>query len=232
MPETFSVQMTDSAAAPLAVGMKALVEPSGVGERFASRFVGWFPKRYMLLHLPAQGPVREHLYDGKKLVVRYISCDGQVCGFETEVQGLVFTPQRLLVVHYPRRIAVHSIRQGRRVGVFLGGGIEADDAAHACYILDVSLTGCQAEVRASEHPVPDLAAGKNVVVTFLLPGLTPRQFRLPGVVARVSDQPDGRHRLCGIRFADVPDQDRQDLESYLDEAQRHLGAACPHETGA
>lgn len=230
MPDSFSIQMADSSQAQIAVGMKILIEPTGVGERFASRFVGWFPNRYMILHLPAQGPVRDHLYDGKKLVVRYVSCDGQACGFETLVQGLVFTPQRLLFVDYPKRIAVHSFRKGTRLNVFLGGELTAGDAVITCYVLNLSQSGCQIELPASGEKPPELEAGTSVHLGFLLPGLEPRPYRLSGVIVRSSSPPDATCLLCSLRFQDVPEADAQALEAYIAEAHRHLGSVCTSDT--
>jgi len=226
MPDTFAIRMSDSAEAHLAVGMKILIEPVGVGDRFASRLIGWSMDKYLLLHLPAKGTARDHVYDGKKLVVRYISCDGLVCGFETVVQGAVYSPQRLLFVDYPRRIAVHSIRSGPRIGVFLGGEITVGQTVAPCHVLNISLSGCQAEVCVSEPAAQALAADALVTVGFRLPDLDASPYRLQGTIARLSDQPGGQFRLCGVRFTDVPDAERQGLERYIAQAQQHLGAAC------
>jgi c-di-GMP-binding flagellar brake protein YcgR len=231
MPDTFAIRMSDSAEAHLVVGMKILIEPVGVGDRFASRLIGWSMDKYLLLHLPAKGAARDHVYDGKKLVVRYISCDGLVCGFETVVQGAVYSPQRLLFVDYPRRIAVHSIRSGPRIGVFLGGEISVGQAVAPCHVLNISLSGCQAEVCVNEPAALALATDALVTVGFRLPDLDANPYRLQGTIARLSDQPGGQFRLCGVRFTDVPDAERQGLERYIAQAQQHLGAACTFSQG-
>lgn len=226
MPSELFVRIVRSEEMSIAVGSKAVVEPQGVGERFASRFVGWSPHKYMVLSLPTVVTVRDHIYDGKKLVIRYMSCDGLVCGFETVVQGAVFTPQRIVLVDYPSKIAVHNIRKGKRVSVFIGGELTFADKSCKCYILDISLDGCQIALDTSHACASLLNIGDGVVVQFVLPGLEPVKYSLSGTLTRALDQKNEACRHFGLKFAAMPDSESKTLESYITDAERFMTSSC------
>jgi len=226
MPTEISVQIVRNEEMNIGVGTKAVVEPQGVGERFASRFVGWTPQKYMILSLPTVVTVRDHIYDGKKLVIRYMSCDGLVCGFETEVQGAVFTPQRIVFVDYPAKLAVHSIRKGKRVSVFFGGELTYADITCKCYVLNISVDGCQIAMETPNVRAPMPNIGDDLAVHFVLPGLEPATYSIPGSLARVSDQKNAAYRHFGVKFATLSETDSKKLEAYVADAEKYMSHTC------
>jgi len=226
MPAEISVQIVRNEDMNIGVGTKAVVEPQGVGERFASRFVGWTTNKYLILHLPSLASLRDHLYDGKKLVIRYMTCDGLVCGFETEVQGTVFTPQRILLVNYPEEIAVHNIRKAKRVSVFIGSELSREKEVCKCYMLNISLEGCQIALDASPNNAALAAIGSEMVVHFVLPGLEPAKYSIPGTLVRVSHQKDGAYTHFGIKFAALSETDSKALEAYVADAEKYMSHTC------
>ncbi len=226
MEKDLPLQILDSEDMHVVIGTKAVVEPQGVGERFASKFIGWSAKKYLILQLPSHLALLDHIYDEKKLIVRYISCDGKVCGFETKVQGLVFTPQRVLFVDYPEKIVAHGIRSGNRLNVFLGGEISYNDKTSHCYILNLSSTGCKFAIERADDTIAKPKEGDTIHLHFILPGLTPSEYSMDCSVARISEHKKRGFNQYGVRFANQDDSALNAIHDYIAHSGKYMETSC------
>lgn len=226
MKKDLPLQILGSEDMHVVIGTKAVVEPQGVGERFASKFIGWSAKKYLILHLPSHLALLDHIYDEKKLIVRYISCDGKVCGFETKVQGLVFTPQRVLFVDFPEKIVAHGIRSGNRLNVFLGGEISCNDRKFHCYILNLSSAGCKFAIESANDTMNNPKDGDTIHLQFILPGLTPLEYSMECSIVRISEHKKRGFNQYGVRFTNQNDSKLNAINDYIAHSGKYMETSC------
>lgn len=207
------------------VGDTALVEPQGVGERFKTSFLGWEAGRCVIIRLPAKLELRDHLYSGKLVIVRFLNCTGEVCGFESVIQGITYKPQQLLLLDYPEYVEVFSLRKENRVDCFLPATLLLDDNRLDVHILNISTGGCRLGLpqdEARDHPLkPD----QHLRCEFQMLGFAERPNEFSGVVRTVAMN-KGKCFL-GVEFTDMPEQLQQHIRQYVVNVGEYLGDVCP-----
>ncbi|QLA17597.1 flagellar brake domain-containing protein [Desulfolutivibrio sulfoxidireducens] len=226
MKEDLPLQILDSEDMHVVIGSKAIVEPQGVGERFVSKFIGWSAKKYLILHLPSHLALLEHLYNEKKLIIRYISCDGKVCGFETKVQGLIFTPQKVLFVDFPEKIVAHGIRSRKRMNVFLGGEISFNNIKYHCYILNLSSTGCKLVIEIDNHDIVTPKNGDTLYLKFILPGVSPSDYFIECYIVRIFENKKRGFNQYGVKFANSKESTLTSINDYIAHSEKYMEESC------
>ncbi len=218
------IQRRAQAKLAVNVGDMALVEPQGVGERFKSIFLGWDSGRCVILRLPAKLELRDHLYSGKPVIVRFLNCAGEVCGFESLIQGITYKPQQLLLLDYPEYVEVFSLRKENRVDCFLPATLLLDEHALDAHILNISTGGCRLGLQqdtARNHPfTPD----QNLRCEFQMLGFAENPHTFSGVVRTVSMAKD--KCFLGLEFLDMPEQVQQHIHQYVMNVSEYLGDVC------
>ncbi len=207
------------------VGDIALVEPQGVGERFKTGFVGWEAGRCVILRLPSKLELRDHLYSGKLVIVRYLSCTGEVCGFECAIQGLSYKPQPLLFLDYPDFVEVFSLRKENRVDCFLPASLVIGEERLGGHILNLSNGGCRIGLPHEAVEQLGIVPDTEMECEFQILGRHNGPEKLKGAIRTVTV--DKGKAFLGMQFQDVPDSLQEQIREYVVEVNTYLGDACP-----
>jgi c-di-GMP-binding flagellar brake protein YcgR len=207
-----------------AVGAAALIEPQGVGKRFRTVFVGWEADAFVVLKLPTKLDEREHLYVGKPTIVRYLRCDGRICGFESKVQAAIYQPHPLLFLDHPKELEVLSLRRQERVDCFLPCELEHGERVIKGWIVNLSAGGCRFAPGDKDDALPP---GKSEVACVFSMFGAQSATRANGRVVKTVER-DGRTYLS-IEFRELSEDIQQRIDAYAREVADHLGASCQME---
>ncbi len=204
------------------VGDRVVVEPKGVGDRFMSVFVGWDAGRYLIVKMPSNLALKDHLYPDKPVVLRYLHCTGEVHGCETTIETSVAVPHRLLFLRHPESVEAVSLRKDAWVNCSVPALLRHEAGNMAGYLLDVSRGGCKVAY-FEEEGLPTLAAGTEVQCSFRLPG-GEQPVEVGAVVRNVAGE--GGRIVCGLEFRDAPEPVVAAIGAYVDAAVFLVGTSC------
>ena len=206
-------------------GMPCIVEPQGVGERFKSTFVGWEAGRYCVVKPPAGASLLEQLYAEKPCIVRYLDCQGVLCGFRTMVQTMISRPYRLLFLDYPEALETLSVRRDNRVDCFLPAVITSGEVSLPGHIVNLSAGGFRFS-RREELGDKGLKSLENAVVQcrFSIVDDPVREFTLEGEIKSVAFV-EGKV-VCKGEFINVDNAVHHALDRFVSEVSEHINLHC------
>ncbi len=203
------------------VGDDCLIELQGVGGKFRSLILGWELGKYFMLKLPAKLDMRDFLYTGKLVIVRYLNDEGQISGFESAIQTAVYAPQRILFLDYPKTIETISLRQEERVDCFVPGMIYYADYELSGHVINISKSGCKFSIGDGDIPRAKVLKEEEVVLVMFSMLNSDLNFSLFGTLKK---KIPGDNRLqWGIEFKEVPEDALDEIENYVNEVKRHFG---------
>lgn len=222
-PENGAPEQGDAASPRLEieVGGSVLVEIEGLRRSFKSRFVGWDRGRFVLVTFPSRPEIRDHLYQDRGLILRYLHKDGVLHGFHSTVDAVLFKPERLLFARYPATVESLSLRKEDRVNCFVrarvapaAGGAEAPGL-----LLNISRSGCRLALGPQPlDPLP--AVGQALALTSRFFGLSADR-RVPVSVRALHLEP-GRVSL-GLLFDALPEDIEREIDAYTQDIRTTLG---------
>lgn len=203
------------------VGDDCLIELQGVGGKFRSLLLGWEQAKYLMLKLPTKLDMRDFLYAGKLVIVRYLNSEGQISGFESAIQASLYAPQRILFVDYPQTIETISLRREERVDCFVPGMIYYADYEISGHVINISKNGCKFSVEDGDiHRAKALKEEDVVLVMFSMLN-SDLNFSLFGTLKKIIT---GDNRLqWGIEFKEVPSDALDEIEGYVNDVKKHFG---------
>ena len=203
------------------VGDDCLIELQGVGGKFRSIALGWEQNKYFMLKLPTKLDMRDFLYAGKLVIVRYLNSEGQISGFESAIQAAIYTPQRILFVDYPETIETISLRKDERVDCFVPGMLYYADYEIGGHVINISKSGCKFSVEVGDIPrAGTLKEGLVVLVMFSMLN-SELTFSLFGTLIK---KIQGDNRLqWGVQFQQVPEDALDEIEVYVNNVKKHFG---------
>ncbi|MGE4297067.1 MAG: flagellar brake domain-containing protein [Desulfovibrionaceae bacterium] len=206
------------------VGTQAVLEPHGIGERFKSRFIGWEPDKFVAFQMPTRLELREHLYKDKPLIVRYLHRGGQVCGFESPIQAIIFKPHNILFVDYPPQIEVVSLREHRRAQCYLPCVLFVDGAEVHGAMLDISCGGCRFVVNDEKTAfLPDIQEAMDCMVEVRLFG-EKDAVHIAGDTKKVKHEEERLY--LGLAFKDISPELSHEINAYVDQANEFVNDVC------
>lgn len=207
------------------IGDTCLIEPQGLGERFKTVFIGWEKGRYIILKLPSKLELREHLFAGKSIIVRYLSCAGEVSGFASEIQGVNYKPQHLFFTDYPAKIEIFSLRKESRVDCFLPATIVVQGEKRlSASILNISKGGCRMGVSKADLMGHVFTVDQTFLCEFLILGQSGMPNSFMGQVRTISKEAD--KIFLGVQFQDVSETLKRQIEGYVTSVGNYLGGTC------
>jgi hypothetical protein len=205
------------------VGGSVLVEIEGLRRSFKSRFVGWDCGRFVLMTFPSRPEIRDHLYQDRGLILRYLHKDGVLRGFHSTVDAVLFKPERLLFARYPTSVESLSLRKEDRVNCFVRARVApaAGGAETAGLLLNISRSGCRLALGAQPPaPHPQHVVGQALTLTSRFFGL-PEERRVPVSVRALHLEP-GRLSL-GLLFDALPEDIVREIDAYTQDIRTTLG---------
>ncbi len=202
------------------LGTALLIEPAGLGERFKSAFVGMERGKFLIAKIPRIPGVGEHLYVDKGVTVRYLH-EGNVYGFETEVQWVATAPFRLLFLKYPVTLETLNLRNSQRLDCYLPSAVKLGEDWHDGMILNISAGGCQLALESKgPRELPPVTADDQVMLEFKMFG-TEQPIMIGGMARNVNLNSANRLTM-GVKFDDLSEYADNIISDYLRSVAEYL----------
>ena len=142
--------------------------PAGKRGKFRTTFIGFLPKRYVLIQMPDKaklGNFAQYIYPDTTLTVRGLieGHEGAVVAFVGVVIQTLQIPSRIIVLDFPTRVSLQTLRSAMRIDTDIAIKIGVDKEFWQAKMLDLSINGCQISVPNAETLL--LANDKPVSIT-------------------------------------------------------------------
>lgn len=186
-----------------------------------AQYVGMERDSFIIVKIPFGASVHEHLFEGNKVVVKYIS-GGRVYGFQSKVLMYAFRkPMILTVLTYPETIETHLLRGEERVQFLAPALLKSLDKQLHGFVLDISTGGCRFAYEPMENfDKIDFGSIKNLRLAFQMLGVD--GVREIGChVMNVSR--DGDAISIGLKFDNVDSSVIESINEYVKKAAGLLG---------
>ena len=197
-------------------GTELQLEIDGVSMRLPTTLVGMDAGRFLIVRTPTAsqlGGVGIKLFSGNRAVVRYIY-RGSVYGFETTIIDAVSSPFRLVFLAYPKVVTERNIRSNRRVNTSLPARLGEGEEAPGGLITDISIAGCQLEIRNDKlgEAQDALKPSSEVAMTMQLPGDS-GEYRVHGTIR--NRQRREQTTEFGIAFGELEEDVQLAIDGYV-----------------
>lgn len=132
-----------------------IVTPAGQRGKFRTTFVGYLPKRYVLIQYPDAnklGNFSKYIMQGTSITVRGLSegQEGAVVAFVGKVKQTLQIPSRLIVLDFPKTISLQNLRHSIRIDTEILVKIKIAKEIWKAVMTDISINGGQLIVRNGE----------------------------------------------------------------------------------
>lgn len=132
-----------------------IVTPAGQKGKFRTTFIGYLPKRYVLIQYPDAnklGNFAKYITQGTSITVRGLSegHEGAVVAFISSVKQTLQIPSRLIVMDFPKTISLQNLRNSIRIDTEILVKIQIAKELWKAVMTDVSINGCQLIVHNGE----------------------------------------------------------------------------------
>lgn len=200
------------------VGTKVVMELAGMKGRLQALFVGYIHKRCVITTIPTVPEVNralllEHLYNGNLMTVRYIH-SGIVLGFTAKIIHVSFRPFPLLFLEHPEQIESFQLRKDGRVTCLFPAGVTHKDSYYWGVLTDISISGCNIVLSASEHQDMDIEIDDHLALSCpLLLGIEHPPTTC--VVKRFIN--NGIKVELGLKYLRVPEELLEKIHSYIEQ---------------
>jgi hypothetical protein len=144
-----------------------IVTPAGQKAKFRTCFVGYVPKKYVLVQYPENnklGHFGKYIVQGVSVTVRGLieGHEGSVTAFTSKIKQTIQIPSKLIVLEFPHNIILQSLRNSLRIDTDIDAKIKVDNDYWGSVITDLSVNGCQLMVNSGESLM--LAKDKTIEV--------------------------------------------------------------------
>jgi len=135
-----------------------LVTPAGQRGKFRTCFIGYLPKKYVLVQYPSLerlGKFSALIQQGLKVTVRGLieGHEGAVVAFTSQIKQTVQLPSRIIVLAFPEQVILQSLRSSIRIDIKINALVVINNERWRASIQDISITGCQIFVENGEKLV-------------------------------------------------------------------------------
>lgn len=196
-------------------GTEMQLEIDGVASRLRTQLIGIDTDRILIVKTPTMsqiGGINVKLFGGNRVIVRYVY-RGSVYGFETAIVEAITSPMRLLFLAYPKVVTERNIRSNPRVNTVLPARMKVGDENIEGTVTDISISGCQFEIRRDKLPeAARLEIETEVDLSLQLPGAS-EDFRIRGKIKSL--RKDERKFEAGMSFGDLDENVQLAIDSYV-----------------
>lgn len=126
----------------LKVGTTLNLRIKNIAVPIESSFVGMEKNEYVLIKHPSPfQTIKSKLFPGNDIVVQCLY-EGLAMAFQTRIIELLMVPVRILVLEYPQKILLRSIRNMKRTHCALPVKLEARGVSKEGVVTDITTGGC------------------------------------------------------------------------------------------
>ena len=200
----------------LDIGTKVKVEFEGGDMPVQALFVGMEINRYLILRLPGGAGLHEHLYEGKRLVVKYVS-SGRIFGFQSRILAYMYKKGLIVAfLNYPEKVETYELRAQQRIECLIPAKLNIENQLMVGYVLDISSTGCLFGVPQNKKngaSAPALEEKGLLKMSFL--GIEGEQ-KISCLVKSINNS--SNQLALGLMFEDIADALKEQLDAYVQKA--------------
>jgi len=174
--------------------------PAGQRAKFRTTFIGYLPKRYVLIQFPEAsklGKFSQHLIQGASITVRGLieGHEGAVVAFVSSIKQTLQMPSRLMVLDFPRTVGLQHLRSSIRIDTHIHAKVKIDQNYWHTTITNLSINGCQLNIDNGEKLMLAEKKSLEIVIEDEQGG---NNFKLNGAVCNLKQQIDGLS--FGVKF--------------------------------
>jgi hypothetical protein len=191
------------AGAPITIDIST---PAGQKRKFNTFFIGYLPKKYVLIEFPDAtklGSFSQYIGQGTVITVRGLieGRDGAAVAFISSVRQTLQIPSRIMVLDIPNTVTLQQLRSSVRIDTHISANVKIDDVYWKTTMKNISLSGGQLDIINGEKLV--LAEDKivDIVVETNEGG---SKIKLNATVCNIKQQVDGLS--FGVKFNKVSKQ--------------------------
>jgi len=135
-----------------------LATPAGQKAKFRSTFIGYLPKKYVLIQYPDAnkiGNFSQYIAQGMGITVRGVieGHEGAVVAFVSKVKQTLQIPSRIIVLEFPRSVSLQSLRSAMRIDTDIIVKIKIANEYWQATMIDISVNGCRILINNGESLV-------------------------------------------------------------------------------
>jgi len=135
-----------------------IATPAGQKGKFRTCFIGYLPKRYVLIQYPEAsklGNFAKYLSQGAVITVRGLieGHEGAVVAFVSNVKQTLQMPSRIIVLEFPMSVTLQSLRSSMRIDTDITVKVKVKKEYWKARLINLSVNGCQLIVNNGESLV-------------------------------------------------------------------------------
>lgn len=196
-----------------------IATPAGQRGKFKAIFIGYLPKKYVLVQFPESnklGSFSRFITQGTSITVRGLieGHEGSVVAFASTVKQTIQLPSRMIVLEFPKKVTLQSLRSSLRIDVDIHVKIKVNNEYWKGVICNVSVNGCQ--INVSNGEALTLVADKQIDI-ILEDFLGMQNMNLKGSICNIKSQLNGVS--LGVQFEEQSSSDVTKLVQHVVVAQ-------------
>ncbi|WP_033083451.1 PilZ domain-containing protein [Colwellia psychrerythraea] len=196
------------AGAPITIDIST---PAGQKRKFHTHFIGYLPKKYVLIEFPDAtklGSFSQYIGQGTVVTVRGLieGRDGAAVAFISTVRQTLQIPSRIMVLDIPNTVTLQKLRSSVRIDTHIYAKIKIDGIYWQTTMTNLSVEGGQLDIINGEK----LVLAENKVIDIVVEtDAGENNIKLNATICNVKQQVDGLS--FGVKFNQVSKQQVIDL---------------------
>lgn len=124
-----------------------IATPAGQRGKFRTTFIGYLPKRYVLIQFPDSnklGKFSQHIIQGATITVRGLieGQEGAVVAFVSLIKQTIQMPSRIMVLDFPHTVGIQKLRSSIRIETDIDAKVKVGEDYWQTTITNLSINGC------------------------------------------------------------------------------------------
>ncbi|MCP4988691.1 MAG: flagellar brake protein [Colwellia sp.] len=191
------------AGAPIIIDLST---PAGQKKRFSTTFIGYLPKKYVLVEFPDTGKLgnfSQYIGQGTVVTVRGLieGRDGAAVAFISTIKQTLQIPSRIMVLDIPDKVTVQQLRSSVRIETQVTAKIKIDDVYWQTTMTNLSVDGGQLDIINGEK----LVLTENKLIEIVVETSEEESnIKLNATICNIKQQVDGLS--FGVKFNQVSKQ--------------------------
>ena len=191
------------AGAPIIIDIST---PAGQKRKFNTYFIGYLPKKYVLIEYPDSsklGAFSQYIGQGTVITVRGLieGRDGAAVAFISTIRQTLQIPSRIMVLDIPNTVTLQQLRSSVRIDTQIVAKVKIDDVYWQTTMTNLSVNGGQLDIINGEKLV---LAEDKIIEILVETSEGEDNIKLEATVCNFKKQVDGVS--FGVKFNQVNKQ--------------------------
>ena len=183
-----------------------IATPAGQKRRFNTIFIGYLPKKYVLVEFPDAaklGSFSQYIAQGTVVTVRGLieGRDGAAVAFISTIRQTLQIPSRIMVLDLPNTVTLQQLRSSVRIDTQIAAKAKIDDVYWQTTMSNLSVDGGQLDIINGEKLV---LAEDKIIEIVVETNEGEDNIKLNATICNIKQQVDGLS--FGVKFNQVSKQ--------------------------